>query len=53
MALLQKADCGQIKLSEKITEGNSSLEKLGLTGEKDLKGTKKERGSEWEAERPE
>lgn len=49
---MQEAGYKQTKLLEKITRSNSSLEKLGLIGKKNIKKTRKEAELEWEAKRP-
>lgn len=51
MSLLLKADCEQIKLSRKTTEGNLGPERSRLIREEDLEKTRKEGRSEWEAKR--
>lgn len=53
MALLQKMDYRQTKLSKKTTRDNSGPEKSRLIGKKDPGGIIEKIGSKQEAKRPE
>lgn len=53
MALLRGAGYRRTRLLGKTTEGNLSSKRSGLTGEKDLEGTRKEARPKRKAEGPE